>query len=98
MTLSLKQSFETFSDFKAQLYQWAVADNFVIKIVKSNYSRFVVPPVTQVLGEDQQKKPERRRIGGHQSSTLTLGKEIASRAPPRYSTSHKVGHYPRTCR
>ena len=42
MALSLKQSFETFSDFKAQLHQWAVADNFVIKIDKSDRSRCVV--------------------------------------------------------
>jgi hypothetical protein len=42
MALSLKQSFETFSDFKVQIHQWAVADNFVIKIEKSDRSRCVV--------------------------------------------------------
>ena len=42
MALLLKQSFETFSDFKAQLHQWAVADNFMIKIDKSDRSRCVI--------------------------------------------------------
>ena len=54
------------------------------------------PPVTQVPRGRPAKK--RRRIGDRTSGTTpTLGREIASRAPPRCSNCHKVGHYARTC-
>jgi len=42
MVLLHNQSFETFSDFKAQLHQWALSDNFAIKIAQSDRSRCVI--------------------------------------------------------
>jgi len=42
MALAHNQSFKTFSDSKAQLHQWALLDNFAIKIEKCDRSRCVI--------------------------------------------------------
>jgi len=42
MALLHNQSFETFSEFKTQLHQWALSDNLAIKMEKSDRSRCVI--------------------------------------------------------
>jgi len=53
------------------------------------------PPLTRVPRGRPAKK--RRRVGDRTSGTPTVSWEPASRAPPRCSTCHQVGHYARTC-
>ena len=62
----------------------------------NNESNLVLePPVTRVPRERPAKMT--RRIGDYTSGKPTVGREIASRPPPRCSTCRKVGHYAQTC-
>ena len=92
MAFSLKQSFETFSDFKTQLHQWAIAESFVIKIEKSDRSRCVVKCRSAAecpfhIRATWNQKEERVIITTLNSTHTTC---LGAAPVPRASSSHSV--------